>query len=269
MKIFEILNYSFMQQALYAVIAMSLFAPILGTFLILRRQSLLSDTLSHVSLAGVALGVVLGISPTPATIVVVIISAIFLEYLRTIYKNFMELGTAIIMSAGLAVAMIVMSKTSSSSISLESYLFGSIVTVSKTQIQSLFLIAGLVIFMTILFFRPMYIMTFDEDIARAEGLNVKFVSISFNILTGIAIALMIPAVGALLVSTIIILPASIALKIGKSFKTVMLSGIIICFLGMLVGIFVSYYAQTPASATITIIFIVIFMIMNLINLFEK
>lgn len=269
MAILKILNYGFMQQALLAVVAMSIFAPILGTFLILRRQSLLSDTLSHVSLAGVALGVIIGISPTWATIFVVIISAIFLEYLRTIYKNFMELGTAILMSTGLAIAMIVMSKTSSSSVSLEKYLFGSIVTISQTQVIALFSIAIVIILLTSLFLRPMYIMTFDEDIAFSEGLNVRTVSIAFNVLTGIAIALMIPAVGALLVSTIIILPASIALRLGKSFKTVMYIGVLVCFLGMISGIFASYYANTPASATITMIFIAIFLITNLFSNFRK
>ena len=104
------LNYEFMQRAFLAVIAMSLFAPILGVFLILRRQSLMSDTLSHVSLAGVAFGVVLGLSPTLSTILIVLVAAVFLEYLRTIYKNFMEIGTAILMSTGLAVSLIIMSR---------------------------------------------------------------------------------------------------------------------------------------------------------------
>ena len=80
----NLFSYDFMQRAFLAVIAMSLFSPILGTFLILRRQSLMSDTLSHVSLAGVAFGLVLGLSPTFSTVVVVIIAAVFLEYLRTI-----------------------------------------------------------------------------------------------------------------------------------------------------------------------------------------
>lgn len=262
---FNIFNYEFMQRALLAIIAMSIFSPILGTFLILRRQSLLSDTLSHVSLAGVSIGIVLGTSPTWATIVVVIIASIFLEYLRTIYKNFMELGTAILMSSGLAIAMVVMSKSSSSSISLEKYLFGSIVTINDTQINLLFATALVIVLLSILFIRRLYILTFDEEIAFSEGMNVKLISILFNILTGIAIALMIPAVGALLVSTIIILPASIALLIGKNFKTVICFGIIIALLCMIAGLIASYHFETPASATITLIFITLFIVTNLIK----
>ncbi|MDO4667526.1 MAG: metal ABC transporter permease [Streptococcus sp.] len=264
---FELFAYDFMQRAFWAVIAMSLFAPVLGTFLILRRQSLMSDTLSHVSLAGVAFGLILGISPTVTTIIVVIVAAIFLEYLRTIYKSFMEIGTAILMSTGLAISLIVMSKgKSSSSMSLEQYLFGSIVTISTEQVISLFVIAAIVLILTFLFIRPMYILTFDEDTAFVDGLPVRTMSILFNIVTGVAIALMIPAAGALLVSTIMVLPAGIALRIGKNFKSVILIASLIGFLGMIAGLYISYYAETPASASVTIIFVGLFL---LVNLFKK
>jgi len=243
----SLLSYDFMQRAFLAVIAMSLFSPVLGTFLILRRQSLMSDTLSHVSLSGVAFGLVLGISPTISTIAIVLIAAVFLEYLRTVYKSFMEIGTAILMSTGLAVSLIVMSKgKSSSSMSLDQYLFGSIVTISEEQVISLFVIAAVVLILTFLFLRPMYILTFDEDTAFVDA-----------------------AAGALLVSTIMVLPASIALRLGKNFKSVMLLASAIGFLGMVAGLYISYYAETPASASITIIFVTVFLLISLVRRFIK
>ena len=260
----SLLSYDFMQRAFLAVIAMSLFSPVLGTFLILRRQSLMSDTLSHVSLSGVAFGLVLGISPTISTIAIVLIAAVFLEYLRTVYKSFMEIGTAILMSTGLAVSLIVMSKgKSSSSMSLDQYLFGSIVTISEEQVISLFVIAAVVLILTFLFLRPMYILTFDEDTAFVDGLPVRTMSILFNVVTGVAIALMIPAAGSLLVSTIMVLPASIALKLGKNFRGVMLLAVIIGFIGMFSGLILSYIADTPASASITLLFVALFLLVNL------
>lgn len=266
----NLLNYDFMQRAFLAVIAMSLFSPVLGTFLILRRQSLMSDTLSHVSLSGVAFGILLGISPTWSTIIVVVIAAIFLEYLRTIYKDFMEIGTAILMSTGLALALVVMSKGGgSSSMSLDQYLFGSIVTISIEQVWGLFAIAAVVLILTFLFIRPMYILTFDEDTAFVDGLPVRTMSILFNVVTGVAIALMIPAAGALLVSTIMVLPASIALKLGKNFKSVILLASLIGFIGMITGLYISYYAETPASASITMIFVVVFLFINLLAKIRK
>ncbi|BAH80646.1 ABC transporter [Streptococcus dysgalactiae subsp. equisimilis RE378] len=270
MRMLDILSYDFMQRAVMAVVAISIFAPILGIFLILRRQSLMSDTLSHVSLAGVAFGVVLGISPTITTIIVVVLAAILLEYLRVVYKHYMEISTAILMSLGLALSLIIMSKSNSSSnMSLEQYLFGSIITISMEQVIALFAIAVIILVLTILFIRPMYILTFDEDTAFVDGLPVRLMSVLFNIVTGVAIALTIPAAGALLVSTIMVLPASIAMRLGKNFKSVIFIGIAIGFVGMLCGIFLSYYWETPASATITMIFISIFLVVNLLALIRK
>ena len=103
---FELFQYDFMRNALLAATAISIFSPLLGVFLVLRRQSLMSDTLSHVSLAGVAFGVLLSWNPTITTLITVVIAAVFLEYLRTIYHNYMEIATAILMSAGLAIALL-------------------------------------------------------------------------------------------------------------------------------------------------------------------
>lgn len=262
----EILSYDFMQRAVFSIIAMSLFAPILGLFLILRRQSLMSDTLSHVSLAGVAFGILLGVSTTWSTVIVVIVASIVLEYLRVVYKHYMEISTAILMSMGLAISLIITSKSENASgINLEQYLFGSIITISQEQMVALFVIAFIVLLLTALFIRPMYMLTFDEDTALVDGLPVRMMSLVFNIITGVAISLMIPAAGALLVSTIMVLPASIGIRIGKSFKAVIGTSILIGFIGMLSGVMLSYVWETPASATITIIFISIFLLVSILG----
>ena len=261
----EIFSYDFMQRAIMVVVAISIFAPILGIFLILRHQSLMSDTLSHVSLAGVALGILLGKSTTWSTVIVVTIAAVVLEYLQTVYKHYIEISTAILMSLGLAVALIVTSKSENAgSVNLEQYLFGSIVTINMGQV-----IAVIVLILTLLFIRPMYVLTFDEETAFVDGLPVRLMSLLFNIVTGIAIALTIPAAGALLVSTIMVLPASIAMRLGKNFRSVIFIGVLVGFIGMVTGIITSYYWETPASATITIIFVAIFLLVNLFNVVSR
>ena len=265
----EIFSYDFMQRAIMAVVAISIFAPILGIFLILRHQSLMSDTLSHVSLAGVALGILLGKSTTWSTVIVVTIAAVVLEYLQTVYKHYIEISTAILMSLGLAVALIVTSKSENGSVNLEQYLFGSIVTINMGQVIALFVIAVIVLILTLLFIRPMYVLTFDEETAFVDGLPVRLMSLLFNIVTGIAIALTIPAAGALLVSTIMVLPASIAMRLGKNFRSVIFIGVLVGFIGMVTGIITSYYWETPASATITIIFVAIFLLVNLFNVVSR
>lgn len=263
---FEIFSYDFMQKALMATTAIALFAPLLGVFLVLRRQSLLSDTLSHVSLAGVAFGVLFSINPSWTTAVVVVIAAIFMEWLRRVYKNYMELATAILMSAGLALAMFIINMAGSkTSISLDQYLFGSIVTVSSTQVVMLYVIAAIVLIAFAFFLRPLYVMTFDEDTARVDGLPVSLMSLAFNVITGLAIALMIPICGALLVSAIMVLPASISMLLGRSFKQVLIASVIVGFLGMNLGLIISYFFNAPASSAITLIFIGFFLIVTLIK----
>ena len=139
--------------------------------------------------------------------------------------------------------------------SLDQYLFGSIVTISGEQVISLFYCCCRCLSWPYLFIRPMYILTFDEDTAlcgwAACSVPCPFSLISWRVL----IALMIPAAGALLVSTIMVLPASIALRIGKNFKSVILLANAIGFFGMIAGLYISYYAGTPGSASITIIFV--------------
>ncbi|MDN6385935.1 MAG: metal ABC transporter permease, partial [Alkalibacterium sp.] len=104
----EVFFYGFMQRAFQASILISLIAPVLGLFLILRRQSLMADTLSHVSLAGVALGLLLGYDPTWINILVIVIAAISLEYLRKVYRTYSEISIAILMSGVMAVALFLM-----------------------------------------------------------------------------------------------------------------------------------------------------------------
>ncbi|MDN6029610.1 MAG: metal ABC transporter permease [Lactococcus plantarum] len=257
---FSLFQYEFMQRAFFAIVAMALFAPLLGVFLVLRRQSLMSDTLSHVSLAGVAFGLFIGISPNLSTIIIVILAAVLLEYLRRLYRNFLEVATAILMSLGLSLALIFSSAGRGKGVNLDQYLFGSIVTVSPTQVTLLSILAVVVLIAFILFMRPMYVMTFDEDTAFVDGLPVRAMSVLFNIVTGIAIALMIPVAGALLVSAIMVMPASIAMRIGLTFKQVLVLAVVIGFIGMLSGLVISYESGAPASATITLVFVAVFIV---------
>src|SRR5699024_7896853 len=139
-------------------------APILGLTLILRRQSLLADTLSHVSLAGVALGMLIGVNPTITTIFVVILVAVGMEYLRTVFRGYSEISIAILMSTGMAVALVLMSLVSGQqTTSIEQFLFGSIVTIDQEQIFVLFILTVSLVVLYLIFRRPLYVILFDED----------------------------------------------------------------------------------------------------------
>ncbi|MCZ2493498.1 metal ABC transporter permease [Dellaglioa carnosa] len=263
----EMFLYGFMQRALIASLLMAVITPLLGLFLVLRRQSLLADTLSHVSLAGVALGLFVNINPTITTLIVVLIASVLIEFLSNLYRTYSEVSIAIMMSAGLSIALVLMSlNQGASSMSVQQYLFGSIVTISTAQVVILAILTVLIVVLFLLFKKPMYVLTFDEETAFAEGLPVRWMSIVFNAVTGVTIAIMMPIAGALLVSAIMILPAAIAMRLGRSFNMVILVGVVVGVIGMVGGLMSSYQFNTPPGATITLLFIAIFIICSLIKI---
>ncbi|MFB8613526.1 metal ABC transporter permease [Enterococcus gallinarum] len=261
-----LLSYEFMRRAFLATIFIAGIAPMLGVFLVIRRQSLMADTLSHVSLAGVALGFFLNLNPDLTTLLIVIIAAVILEYLRTLYRSYSEISIAILMSGGLALALVLMNLSGgNSATSIQSYLFGSIVTITQDQVWFLGFLFLAVFVLFFLFKRPMYVLTFDEDTAHVDRLTVRIMSMLFNVLTGIAIAMMIPIAGALLISAIMVLPAAISMRLGKSFNAVILISVLIGLFGMLSGLTSSFYLDTPPGATITLVFIGLFLVINVVK----
>lgn len=261
-----LLSYEFMRRAFLAAIFIAGIAPMLGVFLVIRRQSLMADTLSHVSLAGVALGFFLNLNPDLTTLLIVIIAAVILEYLRTLYRSYSEISIAILMSGGLALALVLMNLSGgNSAASIQSYLFGSIVTITQDQVWFLGFLFLAVFVLFFLFKRPMYVLTFDEDTAHVDRLPVRIMSMLFNVLTGIAIAMMIPIAGALLISAIMVLPAAISMRLGKSFNAVILISVLIGLFGMLSGLTSSFYLDTPPGATITLVFIGLFLVINVVK----
>lgn len=257
----EMFFYGFMQRAFVTGLAMALITPILGLFLILRRQSLLADTLSHVSLVGVSLGLLLGYNPTWTTLVVVVIAAVLLELIGKYFKGYSEVTVAILMSGGMAIALILMNfQKGRSTMSVDQFLFGSIVTITQEQMWMMILLAVVILGLYLVFRRPLYVLSFDEDTAHTAGLPVRLMTNVFTIITGVVISMMMPIAGALLVSAVIVLPASIALRLTRSFSGVIVYGIVISIAGIFGGLAMSYQFDTPPGATITCIFIAILVV---------
>lgn len=256
----------FMIKALLATIFIAGIAPMLGVFLVIRRQSLMADTLSHVSLAGVALGFVWNVNPNLTTLIVVVVAAVLMEALRSMYRSYSEISIAILMAGGLALALVLSNLNGgNSATSIQSYLFGSILMITTEQVWILGFLMVVTAILFLLFKRPMYVLTFDEDTAHVDGLPIRLMSMAFNVLTGVAIAIMIPIAGALLISAIMVLPAAISMRIGTSFNAVVAISIVVGLIGMVGGLTSSYYLDTPPGATITLVFIAIFLVVNLLK----
>ncbi len=253
------LQYEFMQRAFLAGGLIALIAPILGVFLVLRRQSLMSDTLSHVSMAGVALGSVLHASPVLFGFAFAVAGGLTIEQLRRTYKTYSEVPVAIIMTSGLALAMVLMSLKTSLNKSLSSYLFGSIVAVSRLQ---LFAIAGITV-LGLLFFiilrRPLYSLTFEEDTAAVSGVPVRLLSFAFAVMTGVIVAAAMPIVGVLLVSSMIVLPSAFALRLASGFASASAIAVITGVAGVCGGLTASYYTDTPPGGAIALMLLAILM----------
>lgn len=264
----ELLQYDFIQRALIAGVAISFITPIIGLLLILRRQSLLADTLSHISLAGVALGMFLQVDPTLSTLLFVVGASIIIEYLRTIYNTFSEISVAIMMSAGMAIALVLVSLNSNSgNFQIDQYLFGSILLISPSEVKILVGLSITIVIFYLIFRRTLYVMSYDEATAYTSGLPVRLISIIFSVFTGVSISIMMPIVGALLVSALVVIPSATAIKISDSFGKTIVIGIIINLIGIFAGIFASYEYDTPPGASITLAFIVIFVIVSLATYF--
>ncbi|AIQ73566.1 MULTISPECIES: metal ABC transporter permease [Paenibacillus] len=258
-------SYEFMQRAFWAGGLIGIIGPLLGVYLMLRRQVLMADTLSHVSLAGVALGSILQLNPALSGFMVAILGGIVIEQLRRSYRTYSELPVAIIMTSGLALAVVLMSLKQNLSKSFSSYLFGSIVAVSDTQLKIIAAVAviGLVYFIVLR--RSLYNLTFDEETASISGVHVGWLSFSFAVLTGMTVAAAMPVVGVLLVSALIVLPASIALRIASGFTTAILISIGVGLLGVFSGLSASYYINTPPGGTIALILLSFLLIAILVQ----
>lgn len=262
----EMLQFDFIQRAISAGLAISLITPILGLILILRRQSLMADTLSHISLAGVALGTIYHMNPTLSTLIVVIIASIIIEYLRREYVNFTEISIAMMMATGMAIALILVSlNTNTGNFRIDQYLFGSIILVSQEGVHLLWGLAIGLMLLYIIFKKPLYVVTFDEATAQTQGLPVKWISLFFSVITGVTISIMMPIVGALLVSALIVIPSATAIRISKNFVQAILIGVVINVVGIISGIAISFYQDTPPGATITLLFMAIFLFTLLIS----
>ncbi|MDT3426969.1 zinc transport system permease protein [Paenibacillus forsythiae] len=253
-------DYEFMQRAFWAGGLIGIIGPLLGVYLMLRRQVLMADTLSHVSLAGVALGSVLKLNPALSGFMAAVIGGLVIERLRRLYRTYSELPVAIIMTSGLALAVVLMSMKQNLSKSFSSYLFGSIVAVSDTQLRIIEIVAAAGLIFFIVLRRPLYSLTFEEETARIGGVNVGLLSFSFAVLTGMTVAASMPVVGVLLVSALIVLPASLALRVASGFVSAIAVSVGAGLTGVFGGLTASYYINTPPGGTIALLLLVLLLV---------
>lgn len=261
----DIFHYDFMVRAFLAGIIIGVLAPAIGVFLVMRRYSLLADTLSHVSLVGVSAGLILGINPILGALVVSSLAAIGMEKLRESRKIFGESVLALFLSGSLALALILLSLKGGLGVNVFSYLFGSITTVSSLDLL-IILGFGLVVLLAIAFlFGKFFLISYDEELAQAGGLKVQALNITLMILAAITVSLSMRVVGVLLIGALMVVPVLSASQFGKSFFQTAIYSILISVCAVIIGLYSSFYFNLPSGATIVLVALIIFGISLLQN----
>ena len=256
----EIFQYSFIVRAYEAGIIIGIIAPLIGIFLVLRRYSLIADTLAHVSLAGVAIGLLFKINPLITAIAAALLSSLAIEKLRISKKVFGESALAIFLSGSLALAIVLISLGRGFNTNLFSYLFGSITTVNQTDVYIIAVLGLIVIAAIILFYKELLFITFDEEAAQVSGIPARFINILLIILAGLTVALSIPIVGVLLIAALMVIPVVTALQFHTSFIKTIFIGEGVSLFSVILGIFVSYYLNLSTGGTIVLISIAFFIL---------
>lgn len=257
---FELFQYSFMIRGLEAGIIISLIAPLIGVFLVLKRYSLIADTLSHVSLAGVAVGLLLKINPLITGVVAALLSSIAIDKLRVSKKIPGESALAIFLSGSLAIAVIIINLTHGLSVDILNYLFGSILTVKNNDILLIFSLSLVVVLSIILFYKELFAVTFDEEYAKVSGIPTKFINLLLITIASLTVAISIPIIGVLLISALIVIPVVTALQFKESFKKTIFIAEIISVFSVIFGIIASFYLDISSGGAIVLINILIFVL---------
>ena len=249
----SILEYDFMQRALIGGILMGAFAPVLGTFLVLRRISLISDTLAHVALLGLAIGLVTNIWPSLVTFISVCAAAVTIEYMRSKGKMPSDVALAIVLYSTMAGSIVLISSTQGFRIDLFSFLFGSILGLSTNDIWILLFLAVMVFICISLFFSELAQTAFDTDLAKVSGVPVGMINFGLAVLTAATITFSMRLMGVLLVGTLIVVPFIAGQALFDNLKGAILSASLIGATSSIIGLAGSFYLDLPAGGAIAIV----------------
>ncbi|NTU46559.1 metal ABC transporter permease [Candidatus Roizmanbacteria bacterium] len=262
---FDLFTYDFMIRAFLAGALVGIIAPIIGLFLVVRRYSLMADTLAHVSLVGVAGALISGGNPVVGALIASILAAFGIEHLRSSRKLYGESVLALFLSGSLALAVIIMGLAHGINVNFLSYLFGSIVTVSQLDLLVIASLGLLTLALMVVCYRQLFFISFDEELAKANGLPVKLLNIILIVLTALTVSVSMRIVGILLVGALMVIPALTAIQYGKSFKKTLVLGVLFSLSSVLIGLYSSYYLNVASGGTIVVVTLLFFTISLIFN----
>lgn len=262
------LQYSFMQNALVVSVFISILCPCIGVFLVLRRYSMIGDTLSHASLAGVTMGLLTNQNPILGAFVFTSICGALIEFLRKYFKKYTDLILTIVLSLSVGTAITIISSGKLHA-NADSFMFGSILTVTRFDMIMVAILSAVSVLTLILLYNQMLYIAYDEDAAKIAGVKVELINYVFSVLVASAISISIRIVGVLVLSSMIALPVATALQLGKGFKHTLIFSVVFSFVDIMLGLFLAYYVNVAPggfTALISVAVLVIVMITKKISL---
>ncbi|MDD6070274.1 MAG: metal ABC transporter permease [Clostridiales bacterium] len=252
----DIFQYAFMQKAFLVGILLAVIIPLIGVIVVLKRLSMMGDALSHTSLAGVAIGLILGINPIIGAVVVCVMAAFSIEAIRKSLPKYAEISISIIMSVGIGLAS-VLSGFIEDGAAFNSFLFGSIVAITDTEVILVVIVTIIVVAAFIMLYKELMFITFDEQGAELAGVPVKKINFLITLLTAITVSVAARSVGALIVSSLMVIPVACAMQLANSYKKTVLYSVCFAVLFTVVGLFLSYYWNLKPGGTIVLTGVVI------------
>lgn len=259
----EFLQYGFMHRAFAVGAITALICPAIGVFLVPRRLSLIADTLAHVALAGVALGLLLGASPLVGALVVTLAAALGMERLRARGALAGDAALAVFLSGGFAVAVVLISLARGFNADLFAILFGSILTVSPTDVALIAALGAAVAATIATFYKHLLAITLNEDLARTSGVPVTALNLLLTVLTALTTVVAMRMVGVLLVSAMIVIPTLTGFAVGRSFRESAVVAVATALASVMVGLVAAYYLRLAAGGAIVLTALAIFALARL------
>ncbi len=260
----DIFSYGFMRSAFAAAAMVALIAPVIGVIIVLKRLSGIGEATSHSALGGVAFGMAVGINPVLGAVVFSVLAAFGIELFGRSFKKYSEIAAAVVMSAGIGLTALFSGFIRSGNTNLNSFMFGSIVAVSGAELFITAALSAVVIIVSFLLYRELFYITFDEDAALVSGISVKKINFIFTLLTALTVSVASRIVGALMISSLMIIPVACAMLIAKSYKQTVCLSILFSECFTLSGLVISYYFDLRPGGTIVILGVVVLMILMVI-----
>lgn len=254
----EMLSYPFMVRALFGGMLVSLCASLLGVSLVLKRYSMIGDGLSHVSFGALSIALAMGWSPLKVSIPVVVLAAFFLLRITENNRIKSDAAIAMISASSLAIGIIVTSLTTGMTTDVSSYMFGSILAMTKEDVALSAVLCIIVLGLFVLCYNQVFAVTFDENFAKATGVNVGAYNMLISVLTAVTIVLGMRMMGAMLISSLVIFPCLTSMRVFKSFTSVVISSGILSLVCFLLGMMASYQFSTPAGASVVVVNLIAF-----------